>query len=354
MRFPGSDNPVYLMTLRQLQARPRRHGWRWWVSSGLYVVMLALALIVFFGHWAGLLLWRNPYPIVRALETLLVFLTFYAIFTHIGILFRTLLTAASLISSTRTSASWDLLVLTGLPARQIVSGLWWAVMRAALPDWLRLLPLRVGATVYIGASFSYPMIGLYSYSLGMTTGSRTPDLVLVPPSPLGLLLIVPLSLGFSLLAGALAAAIGLLASSLVKRASLALAIAFALLIGLLGTGLLVAALAHRVSWTLFPPDNFALTPAYADFTTINNAVALSWFDNGGSLLSSLVVYSAMPAPVDSGALWALVRNRNGQIYSGWSVALIPVIVAGLAWLLRRVLLAVARRAVVRAGALPVS
>lgn len=351
MHFPGSGNPVYQMTLRQVQARPRRRGWRWWVSNAVYLTMLAPALIVYFGQWAGLLLWRDAYPIARDLSGVLFLLTLYAIFTHIGILLRILLMAANLISHMRTTGSWDLLVLTGIPARQIISGMWWAIVRATLRGWLYLLPLRVGATVYTGVSLSYPFVTYYS-SYGPTPNVRNLDVSLVPPSPLALLLIVPLSFAFSVIAGAVVAAIGLLASALVRRVSGAGVVAFVLMFALLGGSVLLAAIGYRVGQVLFPPDNFAITPVYTDFTRINNGVALAWFDNGGSLLSSLIVYSTTPGPVDAATLWALIRRGTWQTFSLWTLLLTPAIFAVLVALLTATLLRLARGAAIRAGALP--
>ncbi len=349
MRFPGSDNPVYQITLRQLQPRPKRRGWRWLLANGLYIFMLAVALIVYFGQWAGLLLWRDAYPIVRGLGSLLPLLMLYAIFSHIGNLLRILLLAANLISSMRTTAAWDLLVLTGIPARRIVGGMWWAVLRATLVDWLRLLPLRVGAVTYLAVSLTYPT-GIITYGTPMSY--RSSGLNLVPPSPLGLLLIVPLSLGLSLFAGALVASLGLFASAVVKRASAALAIAATLLVVLLGAGLLVSAVVHRVSLVVFPPSNFGATALYAGLTEVNNALVLSWFDNGGAFSSTLIQYGTTRGPVELTTLWSLFRsgNRTGFTLSafGMSAALIVTILT----LLNRLFLRLARWAVVRAGALP--
>ena len=350
MRFPGSDNPVYQMTLRQLRTRPPARGWRRWAAHGLYAVALAVALIAYLGEWAGLLLWRDANPLHVALQPFMLIVSLYVVFAHAGLLLRTLLMAANSISSARATGTWDLWVMTGISARHIVSGVWWAVLRAMLPGWLRLLPLRVGVITYIGAASSYQTARYVAYQLGM----RNASLQLVPPGPLGLLLLVPLSLALALLSGSVIAAMGLLASALVRRVGAAYAIAAGVLLLLLGAGLLSGMLAERGLYAVFPPGDVRGTAAYSVLSNVTAAATLSWFDNGALLTTQLINYDAVSGPVDAARLWSLFRPGSNAVYPEPAFWGALGLVVGLLSAIVTVLLRLARWAVVRAGALPSS
>jgi hypothetical protein len=90
-----------------------------------------------------MLLARTTYPFI-----LLLALTLHLHFTTIQ---RTLTLAADTIRREKRSGTWESLLLTGVDARRLVLGKWWAVVRMVWRDYVLLAGLRAGVSVGLGA-----------------------------------------------------------------------------------------------------------------------------------------------------------------------------------------------------------
>jgi hypothetical protein len=69
------------------------------------------------------------------------------------LMFRTLVMSANSIARERNGQSWELLLLTGLSARQIVRAKWRAVIRQQWKDYALLAIMRIGAVSFLAMSF---------------------------------------------------------------------------------------------------------------------------------------------------------------------------------------------------------
>jgi hypothetical protein len=75
---------------------------------------------------------------------------------HFVLMFRTLILAANSISREKQKQTWETLVLTGIDARQIVRGKWWATVQKQWPQYILLAILRVGGVIWFAYSQGVP------------------------------------------------------------------------------------------------------------------------------------------------------------------------------------------------------
>ncbi len=72
------------------------------------------------------------------------------VITHFGIILNTLYIASSAVArEKRETQRWDALILTGVSARAIVLGKWWAIIRTLWREYLLLTVLRTIAILYL-------------------------------------------------------------------------------------------------------------------------------------------------------------------------------------------------------------
>lgn len=122
---------AYLERERLERQLDRRHAGRW-LKLGAYTFVTLVAAIPFVVY------------ITEQAAFLLVFMAAIIIPAQIMVIVRTLMLAVERVVSERTTGTWDTLVMTGISARQIVGGKWWAVTRAMLPEWMFIAVARFG------------------------------------------------------------------------------------------------------------------------------------------------------------------------------------------------------------------
>lgn len=329
----------------QRQAQAHGRGWLRWVNRVVYAAMLALSLLVYGGAWAGALSGQTVLPAHEALSASLPVLLLLVVGMQLVLIFRTLAAAAHSISREARGATWDVLVLTGVAGWQIVVAKWWATLRAQWRGWLLLVPVRVGlATLYaavIGEASAWYML------------HDQPSKTVVPPSPLGLLLIIPLVLAFTVANAAVMAAIGVLASAFARRGGVAVAFAVAIMIGLLVGTVLLGVGATRINYDSYQVSNDAEAyAAYSFRVQLLSSMLLTGLDNGTLLVTPLVSERLMQLPAEPAQMLFEIDSTLAA-HSDY-VRVLPLVVF-LSMLLGTVLLGsllwLARAAVGRRGAL---
>ncbi len=141
-----ADNPIsQLETRTLLRAAERRSRWRYWLNFATRYVLLGLSLLYFGGLLIGSLTGRDPFPIAAQLDLVTTFFLIGIVIWHFGLMLETLILGAVSIAGERESGRWELLLLTGVSAQQVVRGKWLALVKRQLPAYLWLAVFRVGA-----------------------------------------------------------------------------------------------------------------------------------------------------------------------------------------------------------------
>ncbi|RMF50659.1 MAG: hypothetical protein D6749_09975 [Chloroflexota bacterium] len=146
--------------------------------------------------------------------------------THAIVAVRCIIAGANTVSREHVSQTWDALVLTGLSARQILLGKWFAALRRVAP-WilalgavrLAMLPVLMIAFVHRFAYFAYRRYS--SYSLYDDYQMPTVEWL-----PWAVYTAVVLTVLITLVEAACCTMLGIFASTLFKRGALAAAMAF--------------------------------------------------------------------------------------------------------------------------------
>ena len=276
----------------------------------LSLVAAVMALAIFWGEFIGALTGGNTGWIVNSIGGLPAMITLVVMgVIHFRVLLATLLFASDAIAREKRGRTWDSLLLTGLDARQIIVGKWWATLRSVWRDYAFLALLRAGVVVGLGA-------GLSQITLRVNAAVGGP-VVSVRPDAGEVLLVGVVVVAYTFANAGFTAAVGLAASALSRRNSNG-TIAFALAIlarlaVVLGT---VGALAVTAE---------AMVGAGAGHTQIVRLLNLLWLtmlDNGTVLTSQLTDYGnedksfvllvlliglALYALLTGAALWLAVR-----------------------------------------------
>ncbi len=131
---------------RSYQARTARklRPWRRWINRTILWLAITIALIQFCGLFIASLTQRDPTRIAEALNPLPNLLMLFAFSYHFYLMFQTIALAGNSITREKEAQTWEMLVLTGIDARQIVRAKWWATIQRQLPRYLLLGVLRAG------------------------------------------------------------------------------------------------------------------------------------------------------------------------------------------------------------------
>lgn len=334
--FP--PNAISRAELAYLGRQPKSR--RWWriLLQALEWVMLTVGMILFGGEFIGALLQRDPAPITYHMSAIAVAFIGYVLVRHFGLLLQTLSLSANSIAREKQAMNWDMLVLTGIDGRQIVYGKWLAVVQRQFPAYVRLGLLRAMALVFWNAYLSrVSFTSFYTYYSSSLVS-------VIPPLPLQILLAAGLIFLLTLANLFFTAACGVMASAQFKRPVGALVSAVIsrplVLIGFI----FVFSLLSRVL-------NVAFTP-FPNSTTfwISSALVLALItllDNGGNLVWSLVATQYL---LQSG--YSINGFYGNSLDQNVLVTAITLLVIGFYLLLTGLLLRVARRRTLSAGALP--
>ncbi len=254
----------------QQRSAKRPRTWRRWLNTVVKWLMIILVLVMVLTLLLASLTQRDPSAIIQMLGPLPPLLILFTLFYDLSLMFSTISLAANSISREREGQTWEMLVLTGVNARQIVRGKWWATIQRQFPRYLMLSFIRAGATTATALStFNYYTSSYYNARLQLPH-----PLIIIISVLLGVVLTVA-GLGFS-------AACGVMGSAVSKRSSMAV-----------GRGV-----ANQVVFTFIPAITFffIVTRLYfvssrydATLQSIYNFFGLgtiSLIDNGFNLLSN--------------------------------------------------------------------
>ena len=160
MLTPLDENPVAQAELNhQTRSMPRRkRRWIRWLDRGFTLLVYGTAVVLFANQIRVLLLLASGAGGgIRAddlpgwFRALAVLSIFAALILHFRRMFQTLALSANSIARERNANNWDMLVLTGIDARKIVLGKWWATVRHMWRPYIMLGILRALLIVWYGA-----------------------------------------------------------------------------------------------------------------------------------------------------------------------------------------------------------
>jgi len=307
----------------------RRRGWWEWLQRR--TVDAALIVSIFFAllSMASILFNTAIAAFIDSVPLLVIFPSIIAILMHFGLLTRTTILSSNSISRERQQQSWELLILTGVDAKDIVLGKWVATIRSLWPAFLRLGILRACMIVFLGSYLNgptgYSNLSYYSGDYRL----YIPTVLHFGTAMLFVFLVTAANLLFT-------AACGVAASARHQRAGVSLARGFGIrfaIIGLMvGGTLVIGFFLSRIFFDLSLPDFIGqlLTAIFAAFASI--------LDNGAVLGASFVVTRVQygESPV------------NSQVYLVVAMIGLLLIYVGLT----RILLGGTIRHLIRQGVLP--
>jgi hypothetical protein len=304
--FP--DNPV-MRAERSYQERStaqRARRWRHRLSRLVKTVLVGMALGMF---GAGVLGSLFGIDISDAVNDASGWLTLFAIFVmthHFSVMINTLSLGANSIAREKQGQTWDMLVLTGIDARQIVRGKWAATVRRQLPAYLVLAVMRIGAIVL----YSVVTNSIFSFTVGYG-GDRLTYL----PHPLNYALLAGVVTLLTLANLVFTAACGVWASSVTHRPALAQARAIGTRIALL----LVPSFVVLFFFGRFLAYDARTGPFY----DLLLGTGLTLADNGATAAANLVAVrygweGSPPSPINLG-LWVTVTLAALGIYALWTI-----------------------------------
>jgi hypothetical protein len=247
-----SDNPIVRAELSHQQRASASQKWRRWsvlFSLGLGVALISSLSLLFALPQLAILL-RVP---VRDLEeilrgwfgTLTVLIGGLIMIHHLSFSVAALQLASTSIAREKQGRTWESLLLTGLDARRIVYGKWWATMRTLWQGYRPLLLLRFGLALWVG-------------TLG---GQAQVTQFFADPPLLSVVLIAVVTAVFPLSYAAFAGTLGLLASLAVRSEVTAYRVATFLHFGTIAVSLGMVTLSFALPFGDVDPAIVSLIPA---------------------------------------------------------------------------------------------
>lgn len=330
-----SLNPIAQAELVHQQRQPQ--GRRWLLRGHRFIrwVMLYIGLILFGGVFVAALLQTSPEPVINNLGILAPIFLFYTLILHFVLMLQTLLLSSNSLVREKQFGNWEMLILTGVDARQIVRGKWLATVQHQLPAYVMLGLLRAAAVVYWGASTSEIGYGT-AYTYGVTS------LRDIPPLPPHILLAGGIVFIFTLANLFFTAAYGVMTSTEGRQGLLAFVRAVLTRPMVIVVLLLAIGLSRNIFVSLLRIQQFPDWFEYLFLTTFN-----ALLDNGVNVVRALVSTRYM--------------TRSGYALNNYfqdepNFVLLPIIASlialGLYALLTRWALNFAQHRAIRAGALP--
>jgi hypothetical protein len=169
--------------------------------------MIIIAVIQFGGLLIASLMQRNPVPLIESFQPLPTFVILPVILYHLYLMFQTLSISARSITREKESQTWDLVVLTGIDARQIVHGKWWAILQHQFPAYSLLALSHIGMIAAVALN---PFTWTASRSL------QNYQIEIKLPHPFTLLYVALFGFGFTVVNLCFSAACGVMASAASK------------------------------------------------------------------------------------------------------------------------------------------
>jgi hypothetical protein len=201
------------------------------------------------------------------------------------LMFQTLIMSTNSIARERTGENWELLLLTNVSVRQIVSAKWWAVVRQQWTDYVLLALMRIGAVSLLAFSFDVGFSpGRFPYfSYGSSGPVVEPHITTVFLTAISIVLLsAALIAVLTMLNLMFTAACGIVAGSFTKRSWRMLP--YGIGIRLLPVSI-IAILAGVPSYLGLKPDietfNYYPDPIFNTICLILLFMGITVLDNGG-------------------------------------------------------------------------
>lgn len=303
-----SDNPIARAELTHQQRTVLDHKWRRWpviFSVALAAALLSTASLLVAPQLANLI-GVSVDEVDEALRgwfsTITVLMAALLTSHHLSFSSAALQVASTAIAREKQARTWEDLLLTGVDARRIIYGKWWATTRTLWQAYRPLLGLRFAVAVWMGISSGMARITPFYYT---------------PPLPVVLLIAAATAI-FPLCYSAFAVSVGLLASLLVRSETTAYRVASALQFAAIVISLSLIMVSFTLPFTEYEAGLAALIPAL--FVTpldggmlgligiiANDQVSSIFYLVG--LVLCLALYAALTWAVLRGAQSIAVRQR---------------------------------------------
>lgn len=265
---------------------------RRWLGRGMMNLTLVISLVLFGGEIAGALLYRDPTPISDAFGPLTAFAAAVVMTLHFVLMFQTLSLSANSIAREKLKQTWEVLILTGIDARTVVLGKWWATVRRMGRQYLLLGLLRACIIGWVGAATTRSLYAYYASAYGGVNR-------ITPPGLSYFLLLVLVVMVFTLANLGFTAACGVAASAQSRQPVMALIRAFAIRTGfLVGTSLALGLLVAQFQIYFF------VAGVNGELFGVLPLVVVGLVDNGATSAMTLVSYGT--PGVQAGAILLMV------------------------------------------------
>lgn len=297
-----SDNPITRAELTHQQSLAPSHKWqRWSVIFGLGLGVAAISsliLALFVPQLAGLVR-VSPRELESLLRgwfgTLTVLLGGLIMIHHLSFAAAGLQLAAASIAREKQGRTWESLVLTGVDARRIVYGKWWATMQTLWQMYRPLLALRFVAALWVGM-------------IGARAQLAVP---LAAPPLLNIVLIALMAAVFPLCYVAFTGTLGLLASLVVTSETTANRVASLAYFGTIAASLSMVMITFALPFGDIEPMIASLIPALFVTPVDGGMLAIIGIHTGGGAASSYYLLGLFLCIALYGALtWAGLRGAQ--------------------------------------------
>ncbi len=331
-----SDNPITRAELSyQRQQLPRRRRWRRWFDRlisiavyGLIAILVANEIVILFLFASGNSGETFAHNLSERFSVLMLLPLLVALVMHFRRMFQTLGLSADSIVREYGSNNWDMLVLTGVDARKIVYGKWWATVRRMWRPYVMLGILRALLVVWYGAASSH---SYFFYGAGGNLPLVLPTLLQLIAGGFAVFILTLANLLFT-------AACGMTAFN--KRSGVAVARVIATRLAIIIGICIVGALIYRW-WAFYAYYNYSGYNLVVPMIGLLSLVTL--FDNGVTMGSQFATYR-----------FDQISTMYGSEVDSLFAVFLPVLLAALViyGLLTFLLLRFAQWQAVRQNALP--
>lgn len=149
------NDPIFRAELaHQGRTLPRRRRWVRQMLRFILYLSFVLAYLFLGVEIAAVLFNYDPEPLLRSLNVARVLPVTVAVILHFSLMLQALAKSADSIARERQGNNWDMLVMTGIDARSIILGKWWAIVRSMWPGYVTLVLLRIPVIIWLTAETS--------------------------------------------------------------------------------------------------------------------------------------------------------------------------------------------------------
>lgn len=296
------DNPIARAELNHQQRASASQRWRRWsvlFSLALGVALVSSLTLLFALPQLALLLRMTVPDLEEVLRgwfgTLTVMIGGLIMIHHLSFSVAALQLASTSIAREKQGHTWESLLLTGVDARRIVYGKWWATMRTLWQTYRPLLTLRFCLALWVG-----------------TIGARAQaNPFFAEPPLLSVILIALVTAIFPLTYAAFAGTLGLLASLTVANEVTAYRVGTALHFGTIVVSLGMVVLSFALPFGDIEPALASVIPALFVTPLDGGMLAIIGINTGSGLASHYYMLGLFVCvALYAGLTWVLLRGAQ--------------------------------------------